>query len=310
LFIRFDVSGYERRVPNPNDVQAVSLNIVGWPNQATANFALIEDNWNDRQTAIVHGISVTYGFSQAFREGNAFWTDGMIYEVKLRTFHYFESPEAIYAATLLHREIVQNRSSLENITSHSNTYVLSYRLNNGRIVTREYVIPNDVLLAHDSIAELMQELYSQSEAVNKRNRFADFPDTAILGASITWSDDLECSAFPRDLSCRNCTVRGDLPESFINVLVDAMRRDVEAGTLGYLCMQGSSRLISRHIDLVESPRVVLITLIYDFRAVGISPNFAMDGLENETVRGLLQRVVVTENNVNTMRALRELELFD
>jgi len=315
LFIRFDVTGYERRVPNPDNVAAVSLSLG-----RTSNFnnALIRNDWGAENIR----WSIFFSeFGEALLSGEAVLSDDIIEEIMLREFHYFESPEAIYSATRLHREIIRNRSLLEDFAlrpfMRSNTiYTLSYRLNDGRVITRRYVLPDDVLIELDVAAGHMQELYSQPEAVRKRTRFADFPDNALLAAEVTWSTNLECYTFKETLSCRNCEEQVFISEDNQALLLQAMRRDVQMGTLGHLCTQGSYRLVSRHIDLDENPRIVVIRLLYNSDAVGIPQAFAQNNLRVPDtdpivrIHGLLQHIIITENDVNTMQFLRESGFFD
>jgi len=326
LFIRLDGTGYERRVPNPDNVAAVSFSTqvprvtnILFHSEVDPDAFYISSGpgWTirrgtccDKCYEAVGGLTVP-------------WSDEIVDEIKLRTFDYFESPEAIIAATELHRAIISDKRRLEDGASRSiwrptgQTVYLTYIMNNGRIMTRRYMIPDDLFLSL-SAADKFFELTGQTEAVNKRNRFTTLPDTAVL-----WMDAIWCESYPsislrdQDMHTLNVAIDGDDKAA----ILEALRQDAAAGTLGHIDNRGfvmDQFYYERSQTLTGSPETIIIRILYDFEAAGVPSAFEQDNVDidpddhdnNENINGLMQPIIINEYNVNTMRVLRDLGIFD
>ena len=312
LFIRFDISGYERRVPDFNSIAAVSV-----APRINNNIDVLIFGREPNNTTYYGRSSWTLTTQYAARNPDpSTWSDEVLDEIKMRTYNYYESHEAILAALELHDSIIKDKRRLEsrNINQYSytseDTYIMSYKLKNGRTITREYKI-SDKLLPELDVAELILALYGQSEAVEKRNRFTSIPDSAVVWADLTRLDSFIDSRYVLR-SGDNDADYGIIPEDAQPVILEAMRRDVEAGTLGYIDMTGNySYFFSRSLTLSKKPETFIIDLIYDTTAAGVPTAFQPDTTRRSSgsIRGLSQTIIITEYNVNTMQAIRELDLF-
>jgi len=319
LFIRFDGAGYERRTPNADDVVAVSFSTT-YPR--ADNILYISDWESDgRYLRNSPGWSLwgRYCCEKCDDERNRnVWTQEIIDEIKQRTYDYYESPEAIAAAIELQKAIIDNKRDLESNDVHafSDKFYLTYVMKNGKIVTREYVIPYDESVPQD-VAEKMIALYNQPEAVNKRNRFTTLPDTAILLANAAMYTDFE------SIQSLLVSRSGDMivpasvtiSEDRLYAMMDAMRRDAAAGSLGHVDTSRHHRLYySQSYTLTENPTTVVINIIYDHTVVGVPPAFDNSSRvcpdTDEHIEGLLQTVVINVNNVHTMQVLKDLGLFE
>ena len=303
LFIRFDGIGYERRVPDPNEVASVSF-------RTNTNFILPLH----RPGAALHpwewhaiGLPYPYPYRDRLETHRITVLDNdVLHEIKLRIPEYFESPEAIAAATRLHRAIVDDKRSLEEHREDWGFHALflTYTMKDGSIMTRQYGLPVGVKPTHE-LVELLLELYNQPEAVDKRNRFVDLPDSSILGAVVTPVTESFWLANDPYWS------RLDFDSTFIakddlSAITKALRQDAEAGTLGRL----------RHSDLrqtlffqdANAARFV-IDLVLDSGAAGVPATFEPDNIPDEDynfVTGLVLSIIINEEHVNTMRVLNEL----
>jgi len=322
LFIRLDVVGYERRVPNPDDVVAVSFST----DRQRGSDVLFRDLSNPETTISSSGRGwelrlESYGYCcekcfPLFLPPT--WCENIIDEIRLRSFDYFESPEAILAATELHRAIIRDRRHLEMYSLgrrnqlHTNTFFLRYKMNDGRIITRQYIVPISENTPPPSV-EYIFALYGQAEALEKRNRFANMPDDAII-----WMGAQRYARYeqaPPLRSSRNA-VRSPRLISDDNqaVILEALRQDIAAGTLGYLdVFTNYSFLYNRSQTLSENPETVILQLMYDPELVSIPAIFRENRMRcdvlDKHVQGFLQNIIVNAYNVNTMRVLRELGII-
>jgi len=318
LFIRLDVVGYERRVPNPDDVVAVS-------------FSTDRQRGNDVLFRDLSNLETTFSSSgrgwELRREVYSYccekcyplflpptWCEAIINEIKLRAFDYFESPEAILAATELHRAIIRDRRHLEIYSlceRNHNTFLLRYKMNDGRIITRQYIMPMNEYPPPLSV-EYIFALYGQAEALEKRNRFANMPDEAIIWMSAKRYARYEHA--PPLRRSRNAVRSRLISDDNHSVILEALRQDIAAGTLGYLdVFTNYSFLYNRSQTLSENPETVILQLMYDPELVGVPAIFRESSLRcdvlGEHVQGFLQNIVVNAYNVNTMRVLRELGII-
>jgi len=316
LFIRFDITGYERRVPNPDDVVAVSFSAT----QPRALNILFVPEWQPDGTypSVGNGWSVWTSYCCAkCNEGRELhvWSQEIIDEIKQRSFDFFESPEAISVAVELHQAIVSNKRDLEgNEANASNArFYLMYLMKSGQVITREYVIPIDESVPPD-VAEKMLALYSQQEAVAKRNRFMTLPEAAIIWAGAVEYDDYGSAMSmwqyrsPRGKS-------STIPEDVITEVIEAMRRDVAAGSLGYVDVFGDHRLYYNLSNtLSENRTTVVIQIMYDRDEAGVpaafDKSFRVCPEIEEHIEGFLQTITINVNNVHTMQTLKALGIFD
>jgi len=246
-------------------------------------------------------------------------------EIKLRTPVYFESPEAIAAAIKLHQTIadhgwyiVEDKDDWGH-TRFYQIYTITYTIKNGSVLTRSYILPIN-RMEDNSLVELLLDLYNKPEAVNKRNRFVDLPDSAILGAVHTPTGD---DAWLTHFIYVHRRFQGEkiFFEDNMSILLEALRNDAANGTLGRL----------RHADLlpadyihddfytinyirgdIPTATIGVIDLLLSPGTAGVPPGFELDHFENEdgslTV-GLLQSIIINENHVNTIRVLEELGIL-
>jgi len=322
LFVRLDATGYERRTPNPNNVVAVSVSTQRF----TENNVLFRD-------IVGEVVNAEDGFATGGREwsirtgdccikcfgrlgGTIIWTEEMIDEIKLRTFDFFETPEAIAAAIELHRTIIENRRDLEDYALQwhlyrgGQIYYFTYRMSDGRIITRQYVIPDEAMEAL-GIVEPLLALYSQPEAVEKRNRFMALPDTAILLATATIESDF------RNVAGIGARVHVDpiaISGEALASVMEAMRKDAEEGTLGHIDIFGNLNVYyNQSTVLAENPVAIRLNIIYDFVATNIPEEFSTQRLRcpdaEESIEGLLQTIIITHYNTHTMQVLRELGII-
>jgi len=319
FFIHFDGTGYERRVPDPDNVAAVSFSTIR-PN--VDNSVLFNDDWESGAalSRSGHGWSLLgscYCDKCLIERREFVWTEEIVDEIKQRTFDYFESPEAITAATNLHRAIVSDKRYLEvrsinQSGSAGQRYFLTYKMKNGRIISRQYILPDDLLSTLDA-ADYMLALSGQPEAVNKRNRFTTIPDTAVLRADATLYPNYR-RVFGSGTRLADELGHTIMPEDVVAAVLEAMRQDAAAGTLGYLDTFGNHSLyFSRSLILSANPQVIMVEIIYDSNAAGVpslfteASRFCED--TEEHIEGLIQTIFINANNENTMRLFRELEVF-
>jgi len=320
LFIYFDGTGYERRVPNPDNVAAVSFSTVR-PN--VSNSVLFNDYGVSSADLWRSGrgwdMSGSCHCDKCLSDRRDFvWTDEIVDEIKQRTFDYFESPEAIAAAVNLHRAIISgkhhmvDRAIIQSIDIGPR-YFLTYKMKNGSTFSRQYIM-HDYLLSTLDAADLMLALHGQPEAVNKRNRFASIPDTAVLWARATLYPNFMGVLYP-GVRLADGLEYFYMPEDVAPSVLEAMRQDVAAGTLGYLdTFRNNSLYFSRSATLSANPQIIVIEIIYDSDAAGV-PSVFMETYRvcadtEERIEGLIQVVFVDANNENTLRAFRELGVFD
>jgi len=306
LFILLDGTGYERRVPDPEDVASVSFS--SWSRRYISplhrpgdSFPMGGEGW---------GLDKTY-IDRQRALGLPLFDDMILNEIKLRTPDYFESREAVAAAVRLHQSIVSEKRSLEAIQDNwgLGRYYLTYTMRDGRVITREYVLPVNSTPVHGSVA-LLLELYNQPESVNKRNRFVPLHDDAVLGAKVMPAMmERDRWAMHSHYSFRWSEGVALMPEDGLNTLVQALRQDAAAGTLGRLRQADLSWYYYQDL----SDALVMIDLFLDSGAAGVPSAFAKefmyDDYNNVIVRGLALTVNVREHHVNTARALRELGLY-
>jgi len=320
LFIRLDVTGYERRVPDSGDVAAVIFSTA----RLGPNSILLNDGWEPDADFSRSGrgwtLSNDCNCGKCFIERTDFvWTEEIVNEIKWRTFDYFESPEAINAAVELHRAIIRDKPNMEmraigqsggvyhrGITSQR--YFLTYKMKNGQIITRQYVISDNAFTTSDVVGQTL-DLLNQPEAVNKRNRFTELPDTAILWANAAIYHGSENSA-GFDI------IQYSVLEEVMDVVLEAMRQDAAAGTLGYIDVGGGSsgNLSLRSVAPAENSKFITMRIVYDFDSASIPAAFKMSSMFDEDteehVEGLLLTIDVNEYNVNTMRVFSKLGFFD
>jgi len=308
LFIRFDGTGYERRVPDPNSVTSVSFTTRSYAvaplHRGGAGFTLGSDNWS----------LLWSHFQQQQARGLPVFDDSILHEIKLRNPDYFESPEAIATAVRLHHSIINDRQNRDGDPEHwlSGRYFLTYTMNDGSVMTREYSLPIVHEPIHDTVA-LLLELYNQPESINKRNRFIPLPDESIFGAIVTsalhlWWDLFSQYSFTH-FDQQRFTL---LPEDGLGELTQALRQDAADGNLGRI----------RHVDLKQglhfyeerSDFTFIIDLYIDSIAAGVPTAFVYDFIWGDedfiVANGLLQRFVINEDNINTLRALEELGITE
>jgi len=316
LFIRFDGTGYERRVPDSNDVAAVMVS-TWYAHSDVLIYGGDEftNRWGGRYWSLNWDL---YEHRRAL--GLPVFTDEFIHEVKLRTPEYFESSDAIDAAILLHQSIIGDKSALEgNRRGRPNwTYYLTYKMNDGRIITREYPISFSVEPLLGSTGALI-DLNNQHEPVSKRNRFLTLPDNALLGAAVSppydqyYYDYQYYSSMRMPLTRPAITSSGDLM-----FLMDAMRRDAAAGAIGYVSLNDFLESYGWYYEPIPTDSRV-VELIYDPVAARIPPIFANDFIrdlvpleelpefeESASISGFRLSVRVSEQSVNTLWALSEL----
>jgi hypothetical protein len=319
LFIRLDMTGFERRVPDADDVVSVSFtaewrlhyNIYSFDGGESISIQLPGDGW---------GLSWQYVHHQHMH-GQAIITEEIMEEIKLRTPDLFESREAIDVAIRMHEAILSDRSILERTKWNSawTPYFLTYTMNDGSTITRQYIMPVNEIPMPASVEALL-ELYNQSEAINKRNRFLTMPDSALLEILVppylgsTYIDDNHNIIHPI-FGVPSLLV----PQEAHSALLDALRKDAEDGTLGYIRQQdlpgNDPYLLSVEPTGVALPPMgsFSIDLVYDFRAVGIpmafEPDLVFDDFGHDIASGLRLNIIVHEGLVYTMQVLREFDLI-
>ena len=311
LFIRFDGTGYERRVPDPSDVAAVSFTTrssyaVEPLHRGGRGFSFGGENWS---------LSWPY-VQQQQALGLPLFDDAILHEIKLRSFDYFESPEAIAVAVRLHQSIIDDRRDRDGDTQNwlLGRYYLTYTMNDGSVMTREYLLPIVHEPMHETVA-LLLELYNQPEAMSKRNRFVPLPEESVLGAIVTpalhlWWDTLNSYSYTFFDPQGHILLPDD---DGLHELMQALRQDAADGTLGRI----------RHVDLMQSLHfyddrsdvTFIIDLNIDLVAAGVptaivGDYFMVDDRDFIGTVGLLQRFVINEDNVNTLRALEELGIIE
>jgi len=327
LFIRLDGTGYERRVPNPDDVAAVSVsrwyrtNDVLIRGEEGTNYWRSGNNWSLSWDYIEHRRSL----------GLPVFTDEIINEIKIRTPDYFESPEAIRAAVDLHQSIIGDKASLEGSRWGRSTwtYYLTYKMNDGREINREYTLSFSETPLLESAASLLK-VFNQPEAVNKRNRFLTLPDSALRGAAVSISrgaDYYEYDYYSPYMSVprpsRMAQEYTIVTDDDLFIIMDAVRRDAAAGNIGYVNLHDLPVPVypSYYYDSYRgSPTTALIELIYSEYAARVPPAFASDSIyedifsdiyveiyeEARVISGLKLTLVINENCIHTMAAFREL----
>jgi len=319
LFIRLDVVGYERHVPNPNNVVAVSVETHrGFGSNVL--FYDLDDVVGTSAAGWQQSGMLQLGdcCEKCFERvgGIVLWTEEMVDEVKLRTLNFFESPEAIVATTQLHRTIIDNKPHLEGYMLQSSrlfwleTYRITYKMDDGRIITRQYVISNEAMESL-GIAEYVVALHTQQEVVEKRNRFLTLPDEAILRTSIARAT-VHISSEGR-MPTMGTSV--EIPAEALAMILEAMRRDAAEGTMGRAGISTDYRFYFNHSTThIENPDVVRIEFIYDFAAAGIPNEFSQTSRRcldtDETIYGLLQTILITNYNTNTMQVISDLGLLE
>ena len=327
LFIRADGTGYERHVPDQNDVVSVSVTA---PHMFYTSIHGLGDRFTTRQAGINWHLTQSYRQEQQ-RLGLPLFNDEILNEIKLRTPVYFESPEAITAAIKLHRTIVDHKSFLIDLMDDIKTafhfyqtYTITYTMKNGSLLTREYTLPinpyytppityNSALpinhVDDNLFVGLLLDLYNHTEAVNKRNRFVDLPDSSVHVAVLTPVIEDDWLTYVHFSSRIGYSHNVFLTDNLNNIL-EAFREDSANGTLGRL----------RRVDLVppnsfindDIATIGVIDLLLDFRTAGVPTAFEPDMFINEDgfiVSGLVVSIIINETHVNTVRVLEELGLL-
>jgi len=311
LFIRLDGTGFERRVPNQTNVVSVTVSDShvfmsgNVPTQRSGTIIVDNngDNWN---------LSRDYLRSQE-RLRLPFFDDAILHEIKLRNLTYFESPEAIAAVIRLHQTIADHGLYLmEDVYDieyswNDQIYTITYAMKNGSVLTRSYALPMQKT-GDNSLAALLLDLYNQPESVDKRNRFVDLPDSAVLGAILTPTlDDFDKMLVDVPYSQRVDEGEHVFLEENLSIILDALRKDSANGTLGRI----------EHGDLLpagylyeDSINIGVIDLLLDFSAAGVPAAFEPDHFTNEDgsfTAGLILSIKISETHVNTVRVLEELQ---
>ena len=309
LFIRLDVSGYERRVPNADDVAAVSF--TTGLHYHPMNF---NDEWEPSNAFLYGGNwSLSWQYIQHQQAlGQPLMTDDIMKEIKLRTPDFFESREAIEAAVRMHKAIIGDKSILENTSWNTSriTYFLTYTMKDGSIITRQYVMPINEVPMPDSVVAML-ELYNQPEAVNKRNRFLNFPDYALLDIAVPIYLG---SGFDEQYGHRSFYGSAKLiPHEAHLPLLEALRQDAADGILGFTRQRDLSGSILYTVDNLSSIDMFNIELFYNHIAIGIprafEPDEVFDDFGNVIVSCLKINIIVHEGCVNTMQVLRDFEII-
>jgi len=311
LFIRLDGTGFERRVPNQNDVVSVSV--------TTAHMHMSSSVPIQRPGMIfIGGYGENWHFTEDYsraqeRLGLPLYDDAILHEIKLRNPVYFESPEAIAAAIRLHQTIADHGwyliedSDLVGYSRYHYEYTFTYSMKNGSILTRVYALPLHKTSDND-LVELLLDLYNQPESVNKRNRFVDLPDSAVLGAVLTPVSDVE-DTWLADVHYIYRMYQGEkvLLEENLSIILEALRKDSADGTLGRI--RYGDLLLPDYIH-VDVATIGLIDILLDFGAAGVPTAFEPDHLVDEDgniTAGLILGIKINETHVNTVRVLEELQ---
>jgi len=304
--IRLDGFGYERRVPDPDRVVAVSFSQTNVNNNAVL-FLSDRDLSKSEQNRGSRWRLTEYYINYKKELGLPILTQEVINEIKIRTVGYFESPEAIETATLLHRAILDDKTFLErpadNLLSNDSRIVfftLLYKMDNGQTLERQYKM---AIGASDfNSTDALYELYALPEPTEKRCRFVLLPDTA----------DSDISFRTQNISSnRTQEVEDiDVPESDLPALISAMRKDFALGTLGIIDLSLSlGQLMWSQKDEMQSD-VYRVAITYDRLHAGIPAAFEDLCPKCEgtvcTDTGTGQSVIVTTRNVNTIQVLRSI----
>ncbi|MCL2819270.1 MAG: ABC transporter permease [Oscillospiraceae bacterium] len=312
-FIRLDGSGFERRVPSPRDVVSVSFTRQPLYHSNTLVLHSMEkryvrtfgDNW-----------MLTFEYREHQRKNKLpLFDDDILNEIKLRTPEFFESPDAIANAIELHQTLVDNKQTLRDAQSNwrmnSYSHYLIYTMKDGSTMIREYAFPL-IESPVDELIPLMIELNNQSEAVNKRNRFASLPDESVTGLLITPVTDGDIWLVTTNYLTRFWhDSRGEpvISEDDITALTTALKKDAADGTLGLI--SEAEILLPYYIDNYGSNLpLFVIDLVLDFKTAGVPSAFEEDIISDENgftkTSGLIQSITINETHVNTVQVLKEL----
>jgi len=307
LFIRFDGCGFEQRVPDQNNVVSVSFS-------ASSGYYSNTELLHTLGEGYFRTMGANWSFTGEYIErqrllDQPYFNENILNEIKLRTPEYFESQDAIATALELHRSLIESGWVTDdprvNVDIIAYTFTLTYTLENGRIMVREYALPMAPAPEHDSIP-LIIELYNKPEALNKRNRFIEIPDDLIRGAAVSGDVDWRVinDYYPFGLYQTIGVSRDDL-----KVIIEALRLDHAAGTLGRV---GYTDIISSIGFNFGWPLMTTVDLILDSTAAGVpgafSSNILFDENGNIYSHGLQQTIIINSEQVNTLRALQELGL--
>ena len=303
LFIRFDLTGYERLVPNPNRVVAVSFSGT-WSNNNMVLF-------NDEKDLTSYQARSGYGWRlkehyvrQQTRFDQPLLSDEILREIKQRSPDFFESSEALALANSLHRSIINDKRSLENNSDlfyygHGGNFILTYKMDNGRVITRQYRMSVSETPLLDS-AEALYALYASSEAVNKRCRFVSLPNNAVTFMTVSAT------------SGSSISIEGKVSDNDVPALLDAMRMDVAAGTLGIIDLETNTGYFLWNDKNKTFKETYRITMIYDHHIAGVPYEFEETcvkcGSSTCPDSGLFQVLTVTGKDVNTVNVLKALTL--
>jgi len=304
LFIRFDVIGYERRVPDSNKVVAVSFS-GSWSNNNTVLF-------NDEKDLMPFQVRSGYGWrlkddyvTRQTRFDLPLITPEIRSEIKLRSPEYFESAEAIAAASQLHHALVQDKRYLERSPNDfyygsGARFTLMYKMADGSVISRQYMMSVSETPLLDSAQELYA-LYAMQEAVEKRCRFLNLSDNAVTTITADILNQSRGSYTLRD---------GRVAQSDMPKLLAAMRQDVAAGNLGIIEVDTSVGVFLWSGKVDSQKDVYKLNLVYDHSAAGVPYELEARCLEcgSSTCSdsGLVQMLTVTENSINTVRVLNSL----
>jgi len=142
-----------------------------------------------------------------------------------------KDPESLELVTALHRSIVEHKDLHEQVEQRygERTWVrFSYRLNNGKLLSREYWIDagEDAYLDRGSDLWLLEQVVNTEEATRKRY---------VMDRPVTAANIYDCSISYMDAETMEWTDYYELsPADAATLYNDCILPDIEDGTLGYL----------------------------------------------------------------------------
>ncbi len=292
--VSYDPLGFQTSVPDPSKVEAVFFSYNEYP-------ASIEMNGKERDYLFARAnLNLSQQYIDRISEsGGVLLTDEVKESIEKRSPGFFRSPESIALATEAHRRIVEERNRVDR--QNSQTFDVIYRMKDGSFFRRSLPVgfSESGGANPDSAASAVLRLYNSSEAMEKRLEFLKLPQDELLLAAVTpvpASRDADTASESAIVFPKEADGLAKLKGQELDGLMEALKKDAAAGTL----------MKSKTINQWGYARdTVMIDLVYSYSVLPSWFNVNEYYSGDETLRGYVATISVSEEDVNTFGFLAD-----